>query len=311
MNITFDDKLAHYQKFLEMKGYIAANLEVVLRERKDAIHVFENNWDLPIPAEFKDFIPFGNPPPFMSGFGIHNGTAFGSVFKSQDTAINLQIAGKTEDQPINPIEIMHIIDEVLGKLLIETRDEVDALELNIEERPLHYNIEFVNHISNLDGIIYSFLAKRKIVLVGDVFKAIELMLVLLHLLPAQLRHLYGYTINIPYIDHQSIVMAVISDNKHYELEAEVNKFLDQGFELVNLETKEAFTEFTCGYSQNIAQSLLETNSLDAAQEIVRNILTYVEDVQSGETSMELAERININYDDADLLIDMKRLGEVL
>ena len=304
MQNILESKLGVYQEFLNSKGYDQINLDIILREKTDAISKFETGGSIELPVELREpFTPMGNPPSFMSAYTITKNRSYAMVFKSEDTAVNLTLSGELNS--VNPLTFMHILEEKLGKILVESRDGVDVLEDNLIDSPMGYNLgDFVN-INQIDTVIYNFLTDRPILVIGPVAQAINVLIVFLLLIPEQYQSRYGYSINMPYFPHKRINFAILDNVPQYNLEQEVNTYLEHEHSIVNLYENSSYGEFSCDYTKNIVASLRQ-QSLEDAKAIVSMIYELAHEVKEGESAQGFGDRTKTAYDNADLVLDVAK-----
>ncbi len=299
---NLNNKLGVYTQYLHSKGFDKLNLDIILRDKVDAINTLDVGGKIILPAELHMFTPIGNPPSFMSAYAVNKDMSYGMIFLSQDTAVNLTMTGKT-GQTANPLMFMPTLQEKMGKILAETRDNVDTLEKEFAETPVTLAIDNVVEMDQIDSILYNFLTDRPILIVGPVDEGINILVVFLSLIPEKYQWRFGYSINMPYFSHDSVNFGILDNVPQYDLETEVNTYLEHDHSLVNLYENSSFGDFTCSYTKNIIEAL-GNGDLTTAKNLVEELYILARAVKAGEGAQAFGDRKQIGYDDADLIVDI-------
>ena len=162
------------------------------------------------------------------------------------------------------------------------------------------------HIDQIETIIYSVLTNRPILIVGPADRGLNVLVVFLTMIPENYRWKFGYSINMPYFPHENINFALLDNLSQYDLETEVNTYLAYQHSLVNLYELKAYGEYSCNYTREIVESL-QSGSLEKAKETVKEIYTLAQDVKYGESAQQFGDRVNMPYENADLIVDIASL----
>ncbi|MFV2016002.1 MAG: hypothetical protein ACC656_11265, partial [Candidatus Heimdallarchaeota archaeon] len=96
-------------ELLAKAGFNHVTIDLILRERANSILTFSRGDRVSFPSKFGEFVPIGNPPKFMAGYGFDSEYAYLSIFRTQDTAIHLSAKAEKSKLKTNPISLINSI----------------------------------------------------------------------------------------------------------------------------------------------------------------------------------------------------------
>jgi hypothetical protein len=301
MSKVLQKKIQPYENYLIDNGYDGSELEIILRDRKDSHIKLGNLEKIILPSEYTSFVPFGNPPALMFGYGFDNDNKFVSVFIAPNEAVYLKMKGANEKKSTHPILMFDQIEEGMLKVLREAKTESNTEKFKMNDNNGKVNCECIEGLKGLDGLIFNLIAGRKTVVLGETDQIIKLLQILIFLIPEDYQDKYGMTINIPVIKNDNtIILTGLVNTDGIVFAERVDQFLSEGFDIVDLYSNSVYGEFSSQYSQDIAKLLVQHNLTDA-QQIITNIFDMAATISKEDSAAVIADKLKVRFDDSDLI----------
>ena len=299
-----ETKLNQYEKYLIDNGYDSVNLEIILRETKDSHQFFQNKGKIEVPEELFAFVPFGNPPPFTFGYAYLRDSAYGTAFRSQDTAVHLMMKSENPANVTNSMLMLDLIQPTLDKLIVETRDQSEVLnsELVVPENTIDLNS--LKSLQGLESIIFSMFTKRKMLILGPLDEITNLMKLLIALVPPEFQKFYSFAVNLPHMKHTFNVVG-LENRPQLDVQKEIDHYLNLEYDMVNLYEKRCYGEFSSHLTNKIYETLFGNDDLERARSIANEAFQLAQTIEITKTIEDVANSENIEFDDAELIVYLR------
>lgn len=301
MSKVLQKKIQPYEKYLMDNGYDGSELEIILRDRKDSHIKLGNLEKIILPSEYTSFVPFGNPPALMFGYGYDDDNKYVSVFIAPSEAIYLKLKGPSDKKTTHPILMFNQIEEGLLKVLSEAKSESNTEIFKVNDNNSKMNCECIEKLKGLDALIFNLIARRKTVILGEIDQITKLSQIIISLIPEDYQDRFGMTINIPVIKNDdTIILAGLVNTDGIVFTELVDQFLSEGFDIVDLYSNSVYGEFSSQYSKDIARLLVQNNHTDA-QQIIMSIFDMAGTISKEDTAAVIADKLEVRFDDSDLI----------
>jgi hypothetical protein len=301
--LQIENEFKDYVDFLNQHGFEDKSLEIILRDRKDN-HMFFSNVDaINFPKGLEGFKPFGNPPPFLFGYSYTSDNIFSSIFVAAGEAIHLSLVTDRGKKVTHPLLLLDIIKSSMQKILAKVKSNDESIKFDVEVlNPTFYD-EFQD-LKDVGSIIFNILAGFPTLIIGNSTKAVQMIQSIIQVIPKEYQQFIGVTVNIPYQSNENINLAVLDKTEIEEFNDKIDEFLSNGYDIVNLNKKESFCQFISSATIKITE-LINTMKLEEAEKMISDLIDLAKQIEKNEESTELANRLNIEFDNADLIIAMK------
>ncbi len=307
--ITQDNNLSLDIDFFSEKGFNKINLFVILRDKIDSFKFYANEGKITFPLRFSSFEPMGNPPSFFAGMGYDDDFAYVSVFVAENIACNLTMTTNMSTAFEHPLLYLGELRSGMSDLLDAfSKKSKGKLVIPKKERDPSYDLF---ELQGFSSVLYSILSRQKILVIGESSQLLGFFKAIISLIPEPYRNLYGFTLNLPPLIDDSIVLYGVVPELMETFQSEIEDLTssNDALDIVNLMEGKCYTNYEVKYLTEMTSSIKSNHPYEAVVAIRKQfeeLALLASELSPKDDTTVVGNKLGVDYDLADLLVAMSK-----